>query len=110
MNLPHSDRAFNILQKVSSDPAILYVMTTNCLSVTLLTELDPQEHPGPKLLGLNIDSGRAIKLCLRMNRSGSFRPYTDIRHTLCHELCHNRWGEHDDNVCSFLTDSPFSHL
>ena len=78
-------------------------MLTNQLSVGLLTELAPHEHPN--LLGLNMNSGQAIKLRLRTDQYDGFRPYSDIRRVLCHELAHNLWGDHDDNV-SFVPGSP----
>jgi len=72
-------------------------MLTHQLSVGLLTELAPHEHP--ELLGLNVNAGQAIKLRLRTNQYDGFRSYNEIRRVLCHELAHNVWGEHDNNVC-----------
>jgi len=71
-------------------------MLTHQLSVGLLTELAPHEHP--ELLGLNVNAGQSIKLRLRTNQYDGFRLYSDIRRVLCHELAHNVWGDHDDNV------------
>jgi hypothetical protein len=73
-------------------------MQQHRLSVGLLTELAPHEHPG--LLGLNVNAGEAIKLRLRTNELDGFRLYTEVRRVLCHELAHNVWGEHDNNVSS----------
>lgn len=73
-------------------------MQTNQLSVGLLTELAPHEHP--ELLGLNVNAGQEIKLRIRTNAYDGFRLYADVRKVLCHELAHNVWGDHDDNVRS----------
>jgi WLM domain len=96
-HLPNPTSALNLLRRLSSDPAINHVMLTHQLSVGLLTELAPHEHP--ELLGLNVNAGQAIKLRLRTNQYDGFRSYNDIRRVLCHELAHNVWGEHDNNVC-----------
>jgi hypothetical protein len=64
--------------------------------VGLLTELAPHENPG--LLGLNIERGATIKLRIRLDTYDGFRPYLEVRRVLCHELAHNVWGEHDNNV------------
>jgi len=89
--------ALNLLRRLSSDPAINHVMLTHQLSVGLLTELAPHEHP--ELLGLNVNAGQAIKLRLRTNQYDGFRSFNEVRRVLCHELAHNVWGEHDNNVC-----------
>jgi len=73
-------------------------MLTNQLSVSLLTELAPHEHPN--LLGLNMNAGQAIKLRLRTDRYDGFRIYNEVRRVLCHELTHNVWGDHDENFKS----------
>jgi len=65
-------------------------------AVGLLTELAPHEHP--ELLGLNVNAGEAIKLRLRTNAYDGFRTYKEVRRVLCHELTHNVWGDHDNNV------------
>ena len=72
-------------------------MQRHKFSVGLLTELAPHEHP--ELLGLNENGGQAIKLRLRTNKYDGFRLYSEVRRVLCHELTHNVWGDHDDNVC-----------
>jgi hypothetical protein len=71
-------------------------MQQHKFSVGLLTELAPHEHP--KLLGLNENGGEAIKLRLRTDKYDGFRTYKEVRRVLCHELTHNVWGDHDDNV------------
>lgn len=67
-------------------------------SVGILTELAPHEHP--ELLGLNVNAGEKIKLRLRTDRYDGFRTYKEVRRVLCHELTHNVWGDHDNNVSS----------
>jgi len=94
-HLPNPASALNLLQRLSSDPAINRVMLTHQLSVGLLTELAPHEHP--ELLGLNVNAGQSIKLRLRTDQYDGFRSYSDVRRVLCHELAHNVWGDHDDN-------------
>ena len=38
-----------------------------------------------------------IELRLRTDAGDGYRGYKTIRNTLCHELAHNVWGEHDRN-------------
>ena len=71
-------------------------MNKHEFSVGLLTELAP--HEDPHLLGLNVNAGQAIKLRLRTDAYDGFRPYLEVRRVLCHELTHNKWGDHDNNV------------
>lgn len=73
-------------------------MAQHQFSVALLTELAPHEHP--QLLGLNVNAGQEIKLRIRTDLCDGFRHYPDVRRVLCHELAHNVWGQHDNNVCS----------
>lgn len=75
-------------------------MQTHQFAVGLLTELAPHEQP--QLLGLNENAGQKIKLRLRTNDYDGFRPYLDVRRVLCHELTHNKWGDHDENVGKHL--------
>lgn len=65
-------------------------------SVGLLTELAPHEHPDK--LGLNANRGEAIKLRLRTNAYDGFRNYNETRRVLCHELAHNVFSDHDEDV------------
>jgi len=95
-HLPNPPSALNLLQRLSTDPAISHIMLIHQFSVGLLTELAPHEHP--ELLGLNINAGQVIKLRLRTYRyDDGFRLYSDIRRVLCHELAHNVWGDHSNN-------------
>jgi hypothetical protein len=75
-------------------------MVIHQFSVGLLTELAPQEPP--ELLGRNMNAGQAIELRLRTDRYDGFRSYSDIRRVLCHELAHNVWSDHSNNVCLFI--------
>ena len=95
-HLPNPAEALALLRKLSEDPAIKHVMQQHKFTVGLLTELAPHEHP--ELLGLNENAGQAIKLRLRTNRYDGFRTYNEVRRVLCHELTHNVWGDHDENV------------
>lgn len=81
-------------------------MSLHHLTVALLTELSPAEYTqiSPnRLLGLNENKGEAIKLRIRTDKMDGFRNYADVRRTLCHELTHNVWGDHDDNVRCVLS-------
>lgn len=95
-HLPEPATARDLLTKLSNDPAIRHVMQQHRFSVGVLTELAPHEHPN--LLGLNVNAGQAIKLRVRTDAYDGFRTYNEIRRVLCHELTHNVWGNHDNNV------------
>ena len=90
------DSSGTLGSRLANDPAIQHVMHTHRFSVGVLTELAPHEQP--HLLGLNVNAGQAIKLRLRTDRYDGFRTYKEVRRVLCHELTHNVWGDHDDNV------------
>ncbi|TFY66074.1 hypothetical protein EVG20_g5013 [Dentipellis fragilis] len=100
---PPPDTARATLTRLAADPAIQHVMRTHRLAVSLLTELAP--HEAPHLLGLNENAGQAVKLRIRTDAYDGFRSYAEVRRVLCHELTHNVWGDHDDNVRAL---SPFS--
>lgn len=59
--------------------------------------MDPAEHTTheSRTLGLNRNRGEVIELRLRTDAYDGYRDYKTIRKTLCHELAHNVWGEHD---------------
>lgn len=95
-HLPDPSSALSLLTRLSNDPAIRNIMQKHQFSVGVLTELAPHEQP--HLLGLNVNAGQAIKLRLRTDRYDGFRTYKDVRRVLCHELTHNTWSDHDDNV------------
>lgn len=74
-------------------------MSTHKFSVGVLTEMDPAEHTTheSRTLGLNRNRGEVIELRLRTDAYDGYRDYKIIRKTLCHELAHNVFGEHDRN-------------
>lgn len=43
---------------------------------------------------------QAIKLRIRTDKYDGFRNYAEIRRVMAHELTHNVWSDHDNNVCS----------
>ena len=59
--------------------------------------MNPAEHTTheSKTLGLNRNRGEVIELRLRTDAYDGYRDYKTIRKTLCHELAHNVFGEHD---------------
>ena len=95
-HLPKPQHALDLLDRLANDPAIQHIMQEHKFAVGTLTELAPHEHPN--LLGLNKNAGEVILLRLRTDAYDGFRLYADIRRVLCHELTHNVWGDHDDNV------------
>lgn len=109
-HLPRPESATVYLNKLAADPAIQNVMQKHRFSVHTLTELAPHEQP--HLLGLNVNSGEAIKLRIRTDEYDGFRPYLEVRRVLCHELTHNVWGDHDDNVSQriFLPNVAYLHV
>jgi len=94
-----SSAAREYLRRLSDDPAIQHVMQKHEFSVGELAELSPRENP--RLLGLNVNKGQQIQLLIRTDRYDGFRHYRDVRRVLCHELAHNIWGDHDNNVSAF---------
>ena len=74
--------------------------------VGVLTEMNPAEHTTheSKTLGLNRNRGEVIELRLRTDAYDGYRDYKTIRDTLCHELAHNVWGEHDRNFWDLCKD------
>lgn len=74
-------------------------MSTHKFSVGVLTEMDPAQHTTheSRTLGLNRNQGEVIELRLRTDAYDGYRDYKIIRKTLCHELAHNVFGEHDRN-------------
>ena len=97
--LPNPDRSTRFLERLANDPGIKAAMRKHKFSVGLLTEMNPAEHTTEesRTLGLNRNRGEVIELRLRTDRYDGYRDYKVIRKTLCHELSHNVWGEHDRN-------------
>lgn len=97
--LPDPERSRRFLERLANDPGIKASMRKHQFSVGLLTEMNPAEHTTheSKTLGLNRNRGEVIELRLRTDSYDGYRDYKVIRKTLCHELSHNVWGDHDRN-------------
>ncbi|KAF2723199.1 WLM-domain-containing protein [Polychaeton citri CBS 116435] len=97
--LPNPDKSLRYLERLRDDAGIKASMRKHGFSVGLLTEMNPAEHTTheSKTLGLNRNRGEVIELRLRTDAYDGYRDYKVIRKTLCHELAHNVWGEHDRN-------------
>lgn len=97
--LPDPERSQRFLERLANDPGIKASMRKHKFSVGLLTEMNPAEHTTQesRTLGLNRNRGEVIELRLRTDRYDGYRDYKVIRKTLCHELSHNVWSEHDRN-------------
>ncbi|GAB7345220.1 hypothetical protein MBLNU457_3595t1 [Dothideomycetes sp. NU457] len=95
--LPDPSKSQRFLERLAADPGIRSAMAKHKFSVGLLTEMNPVEHTTQhsRTLGLNRNAGEVIELRLRTDAYDGYRDYKVIRHTLCHELAHNVWGEHD---------------
>ena len=61
--------------------------------------MNPADHTTheSRTLGLNRNRGEVIELRLRTDAYDGYRDYKIIRDTLCHELAHNVFGDHDRN-------------
>lgn len=81
-------------------------MRKHKFSVGVLTEMNPAEHTTheSRTLGLNRNGGEVIELRLRTDAFDGYRDYKVIRNTLCHELAHNVFGEHDKRFWALTRD------
>ena len=97
--LPNPERSTAFLARLRDDPGIKATMRKHQFSVGTLTEMNPADHTthDGKTLGLNRNKGEVIELRLRTDSYDGYRDYKVIRDTLCHELAHNVWGDHDRN-------------
>lgn len=97
--LPNPARSLRFLERLRDDAGIKAAMRKHKFSVAVLTEMNPADHTTheSRTLGLNRNRGEAIELRLRTDAYDGYRDYKVIRKTLCHELAHNVWGEHDRN-------------
>ncbi|KAI9657093.1 MAG: hypothetical protein M1821_003259 [Bathelium mastoideum] len=97
--LPGPERSLRFLERLRDDAGIRAAMRRHRFAVGLLTEMDPAMHTTheSRTLGLNRNRGEVIELRLRTDAYDGYRDYATIRKTLCHELTHNVWGEHDRN-------------
>ncbi|KAF2771610.1 WLM-domain-containing protein, partial [Teratosphaeria nubilosa] len=95
--LPNPEKSQRFLERLANDAGIKASMRKHGFSVGLLTEMNPAEHTTheSKTLGLNRNRGEVIELRLRTDAYDGYRDYKVIRKTLCHELTHNVWGDHD---------------
>jgi len=96
-HLPNPSRSLTFLARLRDDPGIRAAMANHRFSVPLLTEMDPAEHTTSesRTLGLNRNKGEVIELRLRTDAYDGYRDYRTIRKTLCHELAHCVFSEHD---------------
>ncbi|KAL2824892.1 WLM domain-containing protein [Aspergillus cavernicola] len=96
-HLPNPSRSLAFLARLCDDPGIRTAMAKHEFSVPLLTEMDPAEHTTSesRTLGLNRNKGEVIELRLRTDAYDGYRDYRTIRKTLCHELAHCVFSEHD---------------
>ena len=96
-HLPDPEKSRRFLERLRDDAGIKHSMRTHGFSVGTLTEMNPAEHTTheSRTLGLNRNRGEVIELRLRTDAYDGYRDYKIIRKTLCHELAHNVWGEHD---------------
>ncbi|KAL9119723.1 MAG: hypothetical protein Q9187_003722 [Circinaria calcarea] len=97
--LPNPQRSLRFLERLRDDAGIKASMRKHKFSVGVLTEMNPAEHTTheSRTLGLNRNRGEIIELRLRTDAYDGYRDYKVIRKTLCHELAHNVFGEHDRN-------------
>ena len=100
---PHAFEARRLLERLSTDPGVVAILTSRELVVGTLGEMDPiddrlmqkKQQEGACLLGYNTNHGMRIDIKLRTDDLSSFRPYTELCSTLIHELSHNWVGEHN---------------
>ncbi|TKA80799.1 hypothetical protein B0A55_01603 [Friedmanniomyces simplex] len=97
--LPNPEKSQRFLERMANDAGIKASMRKHGFRVGLLTEMNPAEHTTreSRTLGLNRNRGEVIELRLRTDAYDGYRDYKVIRKTLCHELAHNVWGDHDRN-------------
>ncbi|KAL8704048.1 MAG: hypothetical protein Q9201_002786 [Fulgogasparrea decipioides] len=97
--LPNPEKSRRFLERLRDDAGIKASMRKHKFSVAVLTEMNPAEHTTheSRTLGLNRNRGEVIELRLRTDAYDGYRDYKIIRKTLCHELAHNVFGEHDRN-------------
>lgn len=101
--LPFPEKSLAVLERLRADRGVQATMKKHKLSVGLLTELDPASNTTreSKLLGLNTNYGEKIELRLRTDAYDGYRDYKTVRSALCHELAHNRFGDHDRDFHDF---------
>ncbi|KAL8844067.1 MAG: hypothetical protein Q9176_001473 [Flavoplaca citrina] len=103
--LPNPQKSHRFLARLRDDAGIKASMRKHKFSVGVLTEMDPAAHTthSSRTLGLNRNQGEVIELRLRTDAYDGYRDYKTIRKTLCHELAHNVYGEHDRDFWDLTT-------
>ncbi|CAI9090130.1 OLC1v1024834C1 [Oldenlandia corymbosa var. corymbosa] len=99
LNPPPSE-ALKLMHRLAADPGIVAIMNKHRWRVGIMTEMAPVGYVGvsPKcILGFNKNHGEEISLRLRTDDLKGFRKYESIKMTLCHELAHMVYSEHDAN-------------
>ena len=104
--LPEPSRSQRFLERLRDDAGIKASMRKHQFSVGILTEMNPADHTTheSRTLGLNRNRGEVIELRLRTDAYDGYRDYKVIRNTLCHELAHNVFGEHDKDFWALTRD------
>jgi hypothetical protein len=100
---PHAFAARQVLERLSTDPGVICILTERELYVGTLGEMDPiddrlmqkKHDDGACLLGYNTNRGLRIDIKLRTDDLTAFRPYPQLVSTLIHELSHNWVGDHN---------------
>ena len=114
--LPNPSRSLEYLKQLANDAGIKAAMRKHKFTVGLLTEMNPVEHTTSnhegtsRTLGLNRNQGEVIELRLRTDAYDGYRDYKTIRKTLCHELAHNVFGRHTEELPDTLRCCRDAHL
>ena len=100
LKLPKQDEARTILERVSQH--VQPIMRARKWTVGTLAELSPTQT---KILGLNENRGRTIRVRLRQPYNNTdFLVFDDIMGTMLHELVHNVFGPHDAKFYNLLDE------
>ncbi|CAI5495728.1 unnamed protein product [Closterium sp. Naga37s-1] len=95
-----SDEARSLLERVAKQ--VEPIMVRRRWKVPLLSEFSPSNA---RLLGLNINRGREIRVRLRpAGKPDSFFPYEHVLGTMLHELTHIERGPHDAKFYKLLDE------
>ncbi|PRP76047.1 hypothetical protein PROFUN_01763 [Planoprotostelium fungivorum] len=91
LELPDSQKARDLLQRLAEDNGILAVMEKHNWNVGTLKEMSPGEVTK---LGHNVNHG--LEISLRLRFEDGFRHYESIKDVMIHELTHMVWSDHDE--------------
>ncbi|CAI7806103.1 unnamed protein product [Closterium sp. NIES-54] len=95
-----SDEARGLLERMAKQ--VEPIMARRRWKVPLLSEFSPSNA---RLLGLNINRGREIRIRLRpAGKPDSFFPYEHVLGTMLHELTHIERGPHDAKFYKLLDE------